>query len=136
LRPEKQQPKALKVKAWNLMSEIVRRKFADDNGYVECFTCGRTQHWTEVDAGHGIGGRRNYVLFLEEIIKPQCKPCNGYNGGRYEIFLLKLIDLYGRECVQEWVNDSRKPCKRTKAYYIDLVHELTDRLEQLDADQR
>ena len=132
MKPEKQTPKALKAKAWKLMSELVRRKYADGNGNVQCFTCSAVKPWTEVDAGHGIGGRGNFVLFLEEIIKPQCKPCNGYMGGRYEIFLLKLIDLYGREQVQEWVTEARKPYKRTKADYVDLVYELQGRLAELE----
>ena len=131
MNPEKQSPKALKAKAWKLMSELVRRKYANAEGYASCFTCGKVQHWTEMDAGHGIGGRGNYVLFLEELIKPQCKVCNGYQGGRYEIFLLKLVDLYGREQVQEWAIECRKPFKRTKGDYVALVHELHARLDEL-----
>jgi hypothetical protein len=131
VKPENQKPKALKAKAWKLMSELVRRKHADSDGYVECFTCNTWRHWTEVDAGHGIGGRGNYVLFLEEIIKPQCKVCNGYQGGRYEIFLIKLIELYGVDQVQEWANNARKPFKRTKRDYIELIDELYERLDAL-----
>lgn len=134
MKPEKQTPKALKAKAWRMMSELVRRKYADENGLVYCYTCNRIRHWTEVDAGHGIGGRGNFVLFLEEIIKPQCKVCNGYNGGMYEIFLIKLIEDYGVETVQEWACNARKPFKRTKSDYVALVRELESRLGDLDGD--
>ena len=130
MKPEKQTPKALKAKAWGLMSELVRRKDADSDGMVRCFTCGAVKPWREVDAGHGIGGRGNFVLFLEEVIKPQCKACNGYQGGRYEVFLLKLVDLYGRDQVDEWVIGARKPHKRTKGQYVELVYELQDRLAE------
>jgi hypothetical protein len=132
MKPENQQPKALKAKAWKLMSELVRRKHADKDGYAPCFTCGRVQHWTEQDAGHGIGGRDGFVLFLEEIIKNQCKSCNGYQGGRYEIFIPKLEDLYGKDQFKEWANNARKPYKRTKMDYVELVYELQGRLKELE----
>ena len=131
MKPENQQPKALKAKAWKLMSELVRRKYADQYGYVECYTCGCKKLWNEVDAGHGIGGRGNYVLFLEELIKPQCKPCNGFRGGMYEQFLINLCEDYGFETVQEWAREARKPFKRSKADYVALVYELQARLDDL-----
>ena len=115
------------------MSELIRRKYADENGYAICFTCGKHEPWKDLQAGHGIGGRGNYVLFLEEVIKPQCDVCNIFRKGNYERFIPKLIDLYTQKQYDDWVTESRKPMKRTKADYIALVYELQARLEDLDA---
>ena len=133
MKPENQKPKALKAKAWKLMSELVRRKHADKEGNCRCFTCGCVKPWQEQQAGHGIGGRGNYVLFLEEIIKPQCGKCNVLMSGNYERFVPKLIDMYTREQYDDWVIESRKPLKRTKVDYVRLVYELEARLKALEA---
>ena len=131
MKPEKQQVKALKVKAWKLMSELVRRKYADRLGMCSCYTCDKRMDWREMQAGHGIGGRGNYVLFLEEVIKPQCAVCNIHRMGNYQVFIPKLIEEYTIEEFQEWVRESRKPLKRTKADYVALVYELQERLKEL-----
>ena len=132
MKPENQTARALKVKCNKLMSRLVRMKHADKDGNCRCFTCNCLKPWQEQQAGHGIGGRGNFVLFLEEIIKPQCSKCNVLLSGNYERFVPKLIDMYTREQYDEWVIESRKPLKRTKADYVRLVYELTARLEALE----
>lgn len=49
----------------------------------------------EAQAGHGIGGRNNAVLFMEKIVRPQCVGCNVFGRGKYAIFTRKLIDELG-----------------------------------------
>ena len=131
VNPKKQTTAALKRKCWKLFSEYIRRKYSDDDGYASCFTCGTVKHWTEMDAGHGIGGRGNYVLFLEEVVRPQCKYCNGPLGGDYEHFVPKLISLYTDVQYYAWVTDSRKPFKRTKGDYLDLVAKFQGYLDDM-----
>ena len=131
MKPEKQQPKALKAKAWKLMSELIRRKYADEDGCCTCYTSGIRLPWKSMQAGHGISGRKNYVLFLEEVIKPQTYRENVALGGNYNIFIPKLIEEYGLDQYQDWVRESRKPFKRTKADYVALVYELEARLADL-----
>jgi hypothetical protein len=132
VKPEKQQPKALKTKCNKLFSEYIRRKYSDKDGIAECFTCGVRKPWQDLQLGHGICGRGNFVLYLEEVCRPQCPYCNVLLSGRYEIFVPKLHDLYTREQYEEWERSARKPFKRTKADYIDLVYELQGYLRDLD----
>ena len=117
------------------MSELVRKKYADKDGYVVCFTCGKPMHWKESQAGHAIGGRTNYLLFeCEEVIRNQCSTCNVFKGGNYSVFIPKLIEEYGHngvEISQSYVKESRKVHKYTKKDYVALVHELEARLEDL-----
>ena len=84
-----------------------------------------------MQAGHGISGRKNYVLYLEEVIKPQTYRENVALGGNYNIFIPKLIEEYGLDQYQEWVRESRKPLKRGKADLVALVYELQARLAEL-----
>ena len=81
----------LKKQAWKLLSELVRRSNSKEGGYATCYTCGAMKHWTELHAGHGIGGRTGSVLLDEDLIKPQCPGCNIFRGGQYGIFATKLI---------------------------------------------
>ena len=131
MKPENQKPKALKAKCWRLMSELVRRKYADKQGLVTCYTCGKPMPWRESQAGHGISGRGGFVLFLEEVIKPQCPTCNIFKQGDYNVFIPKLVEEYTLDQYQDWVRESRKPFKRTKGDYVALAYELEARLEDL-----
>ena len=89
---KKRSAKAIaKDKAWDACSEYIRRKFAVD-GYTTCVTCGVTKPWKEMQAGHYVDGRNNTVLFMEEIIYPQCFSCNmGKKGNKikYTAFMMR-----------------------------------------------
>ena len=122
--------KRLKDKAWKLFSQYIRLKYADKNGNVACYTCGKILPWQASQCGHGISGRKNYVLFLEEVCRPQCVSCNIYHNGLYEVFITKLADEYTLEQVKRWVNESRKPLKRYKADYIQIIEELQAQLDE------
>lgn len=123
--------KSLKRKANTLFSQYIRRKYADKYGNCTCFTCGSVMPIESIQCGHGISGRGNFVLFLEEVCRPQCYGCNVGRGGNYEVFIPKLIDLYTKKQYEAWVVESRKPWKRTKADYLDLIEDLQNKLEEI-----
>ena len=75
--------------------------------------------WKEAQAGHGIPGRTNGILFLEEIVRPQCPGCNVFGGGRLEVFVRKLIEIYTLEGYDEFLRIKHAPRK----FYI---HELLE----------
>ena len=123
----------LKKKAWNLLSECVRREAADRNGYVRCYTCGALSQWNRgMQAGHAIGGRSNAVLFDEEIIKVQCIHCNIFLKGNYGIFAMKLIKEHGQEWYEKKQSDSHRVIKWTAYDMKERINEYEKRLEQLD----
>ena len=96
--------RSLKKKAWTEFSKYIRLKNADRDGYVQCYTCGIKKNWKNMEAGHGIGGRTNSILFDESIVRPQCRQCNIFKHGNYEIFHLRLIDEKGAEWFEKKVN--------------------------------
>jgi hypothetical protein len=82
-----------------------------------------------MQCGHGIGGRGNYVLFLEEICRPQCYGCNVGRQGNYQEFIPKLIREIGIDQYEHHVRESRKPLKRSQGDYEDLIAYYSMRLE-------
>lgn len=129
----KKKAKTLRAKAWKLLSEVIRREAADENGFVCCYTSGSIAHWTEVDAGHAIPGRTNGVLFDERIIRPQCRYDNRMRSGKLEIFIPKLMREYGWT-LDDWeaiVNESRGAKKITVGEYEDMISNYQKRLNAL-----
>ena len=116
--------KAQKKRTWKAFSKYIRTKYSDGEN-CECFTCGTVKPWKEMQAGHGISGRTNAILFLEEIVRPQCVACNMFKGGMYEVFVPKLIDLYGREGFDEFVRLKNTTVKYTIAQLKEMEDEWT-----------
>ena len=132
----KSENKRLKDKAWKLFSLYIRRKYSDECGMAKCYTCGREKHYKELHAGHGLSGRGGYVLYKEQVVRPQCPGCNLNQpfgkGGNYQVFIPKLIREYSQIQYEEWERESRKPFKRSKADYMQLIRELEAQLSEFD----
>ena len=118
----------LKKKAWNLLSQIVRRSAANLNGHCLCYTCNRWMHWKyDAEAGHAIPGRHGAVLFDEEIIRVQCRQCNSKfhgKGGNYQVFIAKLIREHepgGLEWWEQKLLDSHRNVKWNRADLIERI---------------
>ena len=84
-----------KDKLWDLVSKYVRLKYANEQGMVQCYTCLKWFHWKKIQCGHGFSGRGNAILFLEEILRPQCYADNCLNSGKLDIFTYKLREELG-----------------------------------------
>lgn len=149
--PKKQGVKSLrsaaKEKAWNTFSYYIRiRDSLATTGtiaYCICVTCAvRGDHsWKEfsrIQAGHGVGGRGNAVLFHEEIVNGQCEYCNtkapaGLSGD-YENYAKFFAVKYGKEHAEELKKlrfDSTVVYKlhdfvRIEFYYKNKVKELLE----------
>ena len=119
-----------------MFSEWIRRKDADEGGTNFCFTCGQPKFWKELQAGHFIGGRTNAVLFQEEIVKPQCLMCNVFLRGNYGRYTLKMIDLHGREKVEEFMSLKHQVVKYTRSDIEELIEKYKSRLSTLDQEGR
>lgn len=108
--PKKVQSTAkLKKKLWREFSIYIRRREADDNGFVRCFTCRKISHWKELDAGHyiakNVGGANLY--FNEKNVQPQCTACNRFRHGNLHQYALRLQEKYGGQ-ILVWLEAYRK----------------------------
>jgi len=120
---------ALKKKAWKLVSEYVRRKDADEGGFVSCYTCGFPMHWKyEAQAGHAIPGRHNAVLLDIEILRPQCYACNCARKGMHHIFTTKLIEEHGMDWWKKKLDGARQIVKYTRDDLEKLIELFKARL--------
>jgi hypothetical protein len=125
--------KTLKKEAWDLFSEYIRRKYADENGHGCCFcvTCGKVFKWQEIQAGHYISRSKTMILFDERNVHPQCAYCNGVMHGepvRYHQFML---DKYGQEVIDElW--RLAKLTHKFKPYELkNLINKYSEEIKKL-----
>ena len=82
-------------KLWKVFSEYIRLRDSDENGYGKCITCSRIKYWKEADCGHGIGRQHKAVKYNEKNNHLQCKHCNGFEGGKREIYKQRINEMYG-----------------------------------------
>lgn len=87
--------KRMEDKLWDIFSIWVRLRDSDNQGVGKCFTCGKPIHWTKADCGHGIGRQHKATKFNECNNHLQCKKCNGFEGGRMDIYKENMNKKYG-----------------------------------------
>ena len=127
VKPEKSELKKLEDKLWKVFSEYIRLRDSDENGYIVCFTCSAVQHFTNMDAGHAIGGRGNAILFSEEGCKPQCRNCNQFLGGNYKVFRQNL----GEETYQKLLAESKQAQEFTPSLLKNNIDYYTAEVKRL-----
>ena len=123
--------KITKQKVWNMFSKYVRLKYSDKNGNEKCYTCNNVKNWKDMQAGHGFSGRGNSIFFDERIVRPQCKRCNIFLRGNYDVFHAKLIKEYGPDILDE-INKLKKIVKKfTQSELKELYEHYKREVEKL-----
>jgi hypothetical protein len=123
--------KSLKNKCWKLFSEFIRRRDADEGGTTRCVTCKKPIFWKEAHAGHFVPGRTNAVLFNEEITNAQCVACNVFKGGNYQEYTLYMLDKYGREKVDEFLQLKHQVRKYTTTELEEMITHYKQKLSEM-----
>lgn len=97
-----------KEKAWKAISIYVRERDAIKTTgtpeRVRCFTCPTVLPVKEAHAGHFIDGRRTSFMLDERQLNAQCPTCNMLHDGNKEVYMQKMLELYGKKAVTEMVN--------------------------------
>ena len=90
-------------KAAKLLQRLVRLKASDENGYCQCVTCGKTDHYKSMQGGHFIPRSRAVFKLFEENIQVQCPACNLW-GMKQAHYVLRyrqwMVDKYGHNRVK------------------------------------
>ncbi len=73
-----------------VFSLYIRQRDANLDGFVECFTCGRSNHWKKLQCGHFMSRARYSTRWDEENARPQCYGCNCMKQGQQYIFAKNL----------------------------------------------
>ena len=129
--PRKPSRKTLVNKADKVFSEYIRRRYADDNGVTECFTCGKKDHWKKLQCGH-FQSRKHYATrWNEENCQVQCAGCNVFRYGEQYTFGRNL-DINIREGLAEELNIlSNKIVKYDNHDLMSLIEYYQNKLAEL-----
>ncbi len=94
-KPKEDTIRKAEEKLWDIFSQFIRIRDSDNEGMCKCFTCPRIAHWTHMDAGHGIPRQHKSTKFSETNNHAQCKHCNGFEGGKREVYKENMDKKYG-----------------------------------------
>ena len=122
----------LKKKLWTFVSEYIRRKDADFNGYVACVTCGVVKKWQDLDCGHyhpRTDGLSTY--FLEKNLAPQCRSCNSFRHGNLTRYAIWLRRKYGEQILEELAWKQQQHITISNKEYEELIKEYKNKLKEL-----
>ena len=90
-------------KAAKLLQRLVRLEAADDNGYCTCCTCGKVDHYKNMQGGHFIPRGRTIFKLYKPNCNPQCPSCNlwGMKQAHYVLrYRQYMVDTYGERRVK------------------------------------
>lgn len=107
-------------KLWKVFSSYIRLRDADENGNCICITCGFTADWKRFDCGHGIPRQHKSTKYDERNNHSQCKRCNGFEGGKREVYKEEVNKRYGPQTWEKLEVMSRMTCKRDQ-FEIDVM---------------
>ena len=125
--PRKPTRKGLVKKLDTIFSHYIRMRNANRNGYVECVTCGKQDHWKSMDCGHFMSRKHLSTRWHEDNCQVQCKACNVFRYGeqyKYSIWL-------GQEKAEELHQLSRQTLKLYDYDLLDLINIYKEKVEVL-----
>jgi hypothetical protein len=118
--------KGLIAKIDSAFSRWVRKKHADEYGFVECVTCGTRLRWEDAQAGHWIKRGHASVRWDERNVYPQCPGDNLYKDGLQDVMAGYILNLHGPETINELLR-----LKHTeKRYTMDELRALRRKYEE------
>ena len=137
LRPSK--PKSSNSERQRLIRELdkyvslyVRRKDADKNGLVYCYTCGVRGHWKSMDCGHYIKRRYLHTRWDLLNVRKQCQFCNRTLGGNYGVYEKKIREELGTDNVQKLWDKAYKTDKIPTVMLEVMLEEIKTKVKNLE----
>ena len=124
--PRKASRKTLVKKLDTVFSIYIRRRYAKDN-IAECITCGKQDHWKNLQAGHFMSRKHYATRWDEDNVEVQCMGCNVYRYGEQ----YKFSKYLGETLADALLVKSRQIQKFTDADLIDLIELYTDKVNNL-----
>lgn len=123
---------SLKKKLWKIFSEYIRRREADENGFVACISCGKIDHWKNQDAGHYIPKSLGLSVYFEEkSVHSQCRGCNLFRHGNLSAYAISLRKKYGDGILEELDRIKNTPVKFSKLDYEEMIEKYKGKLNEI-----
>lgn len=104
--PKKPTRKTLITKLDKVFSEYIRRKDAK-NDIATCVTCGKKDHWKNLQNGHFMSRKHYATRWDEDNVGVQCSACNVFRYGEQYLFAKHL----GQKKADELLAKSRETVK-------------------------
>lgn len=114
-----------------VFSIYIRRRFADELGFVKCATCPDVSHWSQIDCGHFRLRGNLAVRWDEHDAAQQCRICNGPGEGEYVKMKAYLISKFGEEAIDDVIVKSRTTWKPMQFEIDELIEHFKSKLKEL-----
>jgi len=92
-------------------SKYIRLRDADENGICKCISCGKPDHWKNMDAGHFVNRKHLSLRWGIRNVHAQCKSCNRFDEGNIVGYTKAMIKKYGTEILDEFELRKHTPCQ-------------------------
>jgi len=125
--PKKPSRKTIVNNLDKVFSEYIRRRYAK-NGIAECVTCGKKDHWKNLQAGHFMSRKHYATRWDEENVEVQCMACNVYRYGEQYLFAKHL----GQEKADELLAKSRTMVKLKDWELLEMIDIYKEKLLELE----
>ena len=112
-----------------LLQKLVRLKASDEDGFCVCVTCGKFDHYKNMQGGHFIERGKLATKLLTENVHPQCPYCNQWGMKKASCVLAYrkyMVEMYG----QKFVNNLEKESKQSKKFTRDELDTLKKELKE------
>jgi len=124
--PRKASRKTIVKKLDAIFSIYIRRRYAKNN-IAECVTCGKQDHWKNLQAGHFMSRKHYSTRWDEDNVEVQCMGCNVYRYGEQYLFAKYL----GEEKSNELLIKSRQIQKFTDIELLELIEFYKHKVDNL-----
>jgi len=121
----------LKKKLDKVFSEFIRKRNADDLGFITCFTCGVKRHWKEQQAGHFQSRSHHSTRWDEVNVQVQCVKCNMYRQGEQYKFGLYLDERFGKGTAKDLENRAKTIVKLNRVDYEEAIDRYKQKIKEL-----
>jgi hypothetical protein len=123
--------KKLEDKLWDIFSIFIRLRDSDEQGIGKCFTCGKPIHWMKGDCGHGIPRQHKSTKFNEINNHLQCKKCNGFEGGRQDLYKENMNKKYGPQTWEKMEVASKQTANWSAPLFQNNINYYTEKIREM-----
>ena len=118
-----------------IFSEYVRRRDADERGYIRCYCCGKILHWKESQNMHFIPRQHMGTRFDEVNCHSGCVKCNFYNNGNIEEYAIHLKKDFGNDIIERLTIKKQAGRKFSEFEYKILAKHYREKINNLKSDK-
>jgi len=102
-------------------SLYIRLRRATKEGVVQCFTCGKIDHYKKMHCGHFQSRKHHATRWHDKNCEVQCVKCNIFDSGQQYKFSIAIDSRHGQGTAQELEYLARTTVKFMRCDYEELI---------------